>query len=82
MLLLESDKRGSEFAMPLTLPPHDVFFLPENLYIIGLMNTADRSLAMVEITPCGDALSLSNCDPNLKAQNSGRTSSNTAFPTN
>lgn len=48
MLLLEADKRGREFAMPLTYSPHDVFFLPENLYIIGLMNTADRSLAMVD----------------------------------
>lgn len=48
MLLLEADKRGREFAMPLTYSPHDAFFLPENLYIIGLMNTADRSLAMVD----------------------------------
>ncbi len=48
MLLLESDKRGREFAMPLTYSPHDAFFLPENLYIIGLMNTADRSLALVD----------------------------------
>lgn len=48
MLLIEPDKRGSEFAMPLTYAPHDRFFLPENLYVIGLMNTADRSLAMVD----------------------------------
>ena len=26
----------------------DKFFIPENLYLIGLMNTADRSLAMVD----------------------------------
>ena len=48
MLLIEPDKRGRDFAMPLTYAPHERFFLPENLYVIGLMNTADRSLAMVD----------------------------------
>lgn len=50
MMLMESDKRGPEWAIPLTYstdqePP---FYIPENVYILGLMNTADRSLAMVD----------------------------------
>lgn len=48
MLLIEPDKRGSEFAMKLTYSPDETFYVPENLYVIGLMNTADRSLAMVD----------------------------------
>jgi 5-methylcytosine-specific restriction protein B len=50
MMLIESDKRGSEFAIPLTYARTDdeEFFIPENLYFIGTMNTADRSLAMVD----------------------------------
>jgi 5-methylcytosine-specific restriction protein B len=47
MLLLESDKRGEEFAMPLTYSG-ERFYVPENVYIIGMMNTADRSLAMID----------------------------------
>jgi len=49
-MLIESDKRGTEFAMPLTYArePDDTFFIPVNLHIIGTMNTADRSLAMVD----------------------------------
>ena len=48
MLLIEPDKRGSEFAMKLTYSPDEAFYVPDNLYVIGLMNTADRSLAMVD----------------------------------
>jgi MoxR-like ATPase len=50
MMLLEPDKRGKSFAMPLTYSKNsdDTFFVPENLHLIGLMNTADRSLAMVD----------------------------------
>jgi len=49
-LLIESDKRGAKFAIPLTYTQRgeDPFFVPENLYLLGLMNTADRSLAMVD----------------------------------
>jgi 5-methylcytosine-specific restriction protein B len=47
MLLLESDKRGP--AHKVRLPYGDEFmFLPDNLYVIGTMNTADRSLALVD----------------------------------
>ena len=49
MMLIEADKRGPEFAVPLTYSPDsDPFYVPDNLYLIGMMNTADRSLAMVD----------------------------------
>ena len=49
MMLIEADKRGSEYAVPLTYSPEDEpFHVPSNLYLIGMMNTADRSLAMVD----------------------------------
>jgi 5-methylcytosine-specific restriction enzyme B len=50
MMLIEADKRGPDWALPLAYARDvsDRFFVPENLYIIGLMNTADRSLAMVD----------------------------------
>jgi len=50
MLLIETDKRGPDWAIPLVYAEEDSpkFYIPENLYLIGLMNTADRSLAMVD----------------------------------
>lgn len=50
LMLIEADKRGKDFAIPLTYSESstDTFYVPDNLYIIGLMNTADRSLAMVD----------------------------------
>ncbi len=50
MMLIEPDKRGKEYAIPLTYAQatDDRFYIPENLYFIGTMNTADRSLAMVD----------------------------------
>lgn len=47
MLLLENDKRGVEFSLPLTYSG-ERFYVPENVYVIGMMNTADRSLAMMD----------------------------------
>lgn len=45
MMLIEGDKRGQK----LTLTYKDEnFSVPENLYIIGMMNTADRSLALMD----------------------------------
>ena len=44
--LLEADKRGS---LTVQLAHSDVeFSLPPNLYVIGTMNTADRSIALVD----------------------------------
>ena len=50
MLLIEADKRGPDWSIPLTYSEDadDRFYIPENLFLIGLMNTADRSLAMVD----------------------------------
>ena len=49
-MLLEADKRGPEFAIPLTYASGsgDRFYIPENVSVIGTMNTADRSLSMVD----------------------------------
>lgn len=47
MFLLESDKRGNENSINL-LYKNEPFSVPENVYIIGMMNTADRSLAMID----------------------------------
>jgi len=50
MMLMESDKRGEEFSIPLIYSADNIsqFYIPKNLYIIGTMNTADRSLAIVD----------------------------------
>ena len=50
LLLIEADKRGPEFAVPLIYhsPDEPRFYVPQNLYLIGLMNLADRSLAMLD----------------------------------
>jgi 5-methylcytosine-specific restriction protein B len=46
-MLIEADKRGEENGIQLVYSA-EKFFVPENLYIIGTMNTADRSLAMLD----------------------------------
>jgi 5-methylcytosine-specific restriction protein B len=50
MLLIEADKRSREYAVALTYSQDDGdrFFIPPNVYMIGMMNTADRSLALVD----------------------------------
>lgn len=45
LMLIEADKRGSKLALAYSKKE---FSVPKNLYIIGLMNTADRSLAMID----------------------------------
>ena len=47
MLLIESDKRSPNWAMPLA-SGKVAFHVPPNVYLMGLMNTADRSLAVVD----------------------------------
>ena len=49
LMLIEADKRGNEdYAVRLAYKPDEAFTVPSNLYIIGMMNTADRSLAMMD----------------------------------
>ncbi len=49
MLLIEADKRGTEWELPLAYSkPNEKFSVPENVFLLGLMNTADRSLAVVD----------------------------------
>jgi 5-methylcytosine-specific restriction enzyme B len=50
MMLIEGDKRDDKWKLKLTYAADegDRFYIPPNLYIIGTMNTADRSLAMVD----------------------------------
>ena len=48
LMLIESDKRGVEFSVPLTYKQEEDFHVPENVHIIGMMNTADRSLAIMD----------------------------------
>ena len=44
-MLIETDKRGIELKL---LYADEKFSVPKNVYIIGMMNTADRSLAMMD----------------------------------
>ena len=44
-MLLESDKRGKKLKL---IYSNQTFSVPNNVYIIGMMNTADRSLAMLD----------------------------------
>lgn len=44
-MLIESDKRGNALQL---LYSDEKFYVPANVYIIGMMNTADRSLAMLD----------------------------------
>ena len=44
-MLIETDKRGKELKL---LYADERFSVPKNVYIIGMMNTADRSLAMMD----------------------------------
>lgn len=49
LMLIEADKRGEEHAISLTYSPSgELFSVPDNVHILGLMNTADRSLAIVD----------------------------------
>jgi MoxR-like ATPase len=50
MLLIEADKRTRDWGVRLSYAKKsaELFFVPPNVYLLGLMNTADRSLALVD----------------------------------
>ncbi|NMC32776.1 MAG: AAA domain-containing protein [Veillonellaceae bacterium] len=45
LVLIEQDKRGEKLRL---LYSNELFSVPPNVHIIGMMNTADRSLAMID----------------------------------
>lgn len=45
LMLIEKDKRGQKLRL---LYANELFSVPKNVHIIGMMNTADRSLAMID----------------------------------
>lgn len=45
LMLIENDKRGESLKLLYT---KEEFSVPENVHIIGMMNTADRSLAIID----------------------------------
>ena len=53
LTLLEADKRTPNEALELSYPDADgkrrPVYIPENLYVIGTMNIADRSLALIDL---------------------------------
>ena len=51
LTLLETDKRTPDEALELSYKREDGerVFIPDNLYVIGTMNIADRSLALVDL---------------------------------
>lgn len=50
LMLIEADKRKEDYAVSLTYadPANARFHVPVNVHILGMMNTADRSLALVD----------------------------------
>lgn len=48
--LIEADKRwGNAHQMKVILPSGETFCVPKNVYLIGTMNTADKSIALLDI---------------------------------
>lgn len=81
--LIEEDKRWGELnAISITLPSGEEFAIPNNLYIVGTMNSADKSISLidtalrrrfefVEVTPNYDVIENSDLRTILEALNKG-----------
>lgn len=50
LMLIEADKRSKEWGLRLAYADKDEppFYVPDNVYLIGMMNTADRSLTSID----------------------------------
>lgn len=48
LVCIENDKRGPDNSVNLLYKPDEDFYIPENIHIIGLMNTADKSLKALD----------------------------------
>jgi 5-methylcytosine-specific restriction protein B len=46
LTILEKDKRGQTVTLPLS---RKTFCIPETVYVLGTMNTADRSIALLDV---------------------------------
>lgn len=46
IMLIENNKRGKQIILPLS---NETFTVPENVYIVGTMNTADHSIALLDV---------------------------------
>ncbi|MGI6590115.1 MAG: AAA family ATPase [Eggerthellaceae bacterium] len=45
LMLIEADHRGDRLTLPIS---GESFSVPDNVYLIGMMNTADRGLALID----------------------------------
>lgn len=72
LTLIESDKRSADYALRLSHMYADEapLYLPPNLYLIGTMNIADRSLALVDLA-LRRRFAFINLEPELNARWAG-----------
>ena len=63
--LIEADKRRQDVARKLPYSKQD-FWVPPNLYILGTMNTADRSISLMDIA-IRRRFSFFGCSPDTQA---------------
>lgn len=64
LMLIENDYRGKSISLAYD---DREFLVPKNLYIIGMMNTADRSLAMIDYA-LRRRFSFFNMEPGFKSE--------------